>query len=193
MVSRVFGAMWLYCWIREKCSVYFHTLVALIWYWPHFKLGGRVFIRKGFCLRQFLLGSGFLRVEFGGENRIGEYSIIQGTGRIVFGRGSFCGAFCVFGVNDSIQIGEHVMIADGVSIRDTDHVFGDASRPMTHQGIVSRPVVIEDDVWIGHGVTILKGVRVGRGSVIAAGAVVTGDVFPYSIAGGISARLICSR
>ena len=189
----MYRARRLYCWFREKCSIYIHTAIALVLYWPHLKLEGKVFFRKGVSIRQFLLGSSLLRVEFGGENRVGEHTIIQGTGRIVFAKGSFCGAFCVFGVNDSILIGKHVMIADAVSIRDTDHVFKDISRPMAKQGFLSNPVVIEDDVWIGHGATILQGVRIGRGAVIAAGAVVSSDIPPYSIMGGIPAKMIRNR
>ena len=185
--------MWTCCRFREKGFSYFYTLIALIIYWPHFKVNGKVLIRKGFCLRQFFLRGELLRVEFSGGNRIGEYSIIQGSGRLVFGTGSFCGAFCVFGVNDSIHIGDHVMIADSVSIRDTNHKYEDVNRSMALQGIDCSPVVIENDVWIGHGATVLKGVRIGEGAIIAAGAVVTRDVGAFDIVGGVPARLIRNR
>ncbi|MBU2537741.1 MAG: acyltransferase [Proteobacteria bacterium] len=85
------------------------------------------------------------------------------------------------------------MIAQAVSIRDTDHAFEDANLPMTQQSIITSSVVVEDDVWIGHGATILKGVHVGKGAIIAAGAVVTRDVAPYSIVGGVPAKLIRNR
>jgi acetyltransferase-like isoleucine patch superfamily enzyme len=52
---------------------------------------------------------------------------------------------------------------------------------------------VQDDVWIGHGATILKGVTIGMGSIVSAGAVVTKDVEPYSIVGGVPARVIKSR
>lgn len=162
-------------------------------YWPHLRIRGKSLFGAGFRIKQFLFMRSILKVEFAGDNALGEYTIIQGSGRITFGIGSFCGAYCVFGVNQEIHIGEHVMIAHAVSIRDTDHVFEDVSRPMAHQGIVSRPVVIEDDVWIGHGATILKGVCIGKGAIIAAGAVVTKDVAPYSIVGGVPAKLIRGR
>lgn len=55
------------------------------------------------------------------------------------------------------------------------------------------PVIIEDDVWCGANVTILKGVTIGRGSVVAAGAVVTKSFPPYSIIGGVPAKLIKIR
>jgi len=57
----------------------------------------------------------------------------------------------------------------------------------------SSPVVIEDDVWVGHGATILKGVKIGKGAIVAAGAVVTRDVESYSIVGGVPAKLIRVR
>jgi len=189
----VYRLIWLYCWFREKFSIYFHTIISLALYWPHLCINGKVLFGAGFRIKQFLFKRTILKVEFAGDNKMGEYTIVQGSGRIIFGKGSFCGAYCVFGVNQEIRIGEHVMIADAVSIRDTDHVFEDIKRPMAHQGVVSHPVVIEDDVWIGRGATILKGVRIGKGSIIAAGAVVTKDVAPYSIMGGIPARLIRAR
>ena len=59
--------------------------------------------------------------------------------------------------------------------------------------VYDQPVVIEDDVWCGANVTILKGVTIGRGSVVAAGAVVTKSFPPYSIIGGIPAKLLKMR
>ena len=61
------------------------------------------------------------------------------------------------------------------------------------QGSAYKNIVVEDDVWIGSRVTILPGVKIGKGSVIAAGAIVTKDVLPYSIMGGIPAKIIKMR
>lgn len=99
----------------------------------------------------------------------------------------------------TIRIGNHVMFGPGVTIRGGNHridVVGrymdsireDEKRPEDDPG-----VVIEDDVWIGGNATILAGVRIGRGSVIAASAVVTKSVPPNSIAGGNPARVIRER
>ncbi|WP_435011866.1 acyltransferase (plasmid) [Tundrisphaera lichenicola] len=84
----------------------------------------------------------------------------------------------------SITIGNRVAISKNVTIRDSDNHSIDGA------GEISAPVIIEDDVWIGLNAVILKGVRVGAGSVVAAGAVVTRDVPRNSLVGGVPARVI---
>ena len=102
------------------------------------------------------------------------------------------------GINCSIPpevtIGNDVMMGPECMMFTSNHASADLTIPMNRQGFdAPRPIVIEDDVWIGARVTILPGVRVGRGSIIGAGSVVTHDVAPYSIVGGNPARLIRSR
>lgn len=155
---------------------------------------GKNKIEKGVRLRPLLnLSERILNVKLLGENRIGSYSIIQGSGSISFGRGSYCGDYCVFGVNENIDIGANVMIAQAVTIRDTDHVFSNADIPMVDQGISTKGIVICNNVWIGHGAIILKGVTVGEGAIVAAGAVVKSDVPSFSIVGGVPAKVISQR
>lgn len=93
----------------------------------------------------------------------------------------------------TIHVGNDVMIGPNTVMRASDHRFDDLSRPMRTQGHAPGTIVIEDDVWIGANVTIVGGARIGRGSVVAAGAVVTGVVEPFSIVGGVPARLIRKR
>ena len=185
--------IWHVCWLREKLSIYLHTIYTLVLYWPHLRIKGSVRFRKGLIIRQFLRKKSVLKVFLRGNNRLGEYTIIQGSGRLTFGEGSFCGAFCVFGVNQEVVIGQNVMIADSVSIRDSDHASQDLERPMMQQGLLTQPVVVKDNVWIGYGATILKGVTIGTGSIVAAGAVVTKDVPSLSIVGGVPAAVIKKR
>ncbi len=73
------------------------------------------------------------------------------------------------------------------------HNFENCDIPMRTQGLKNISVTIEDDVWIGSRVIILPGIKIGKGSIIGAGAVVTKDVPEYSIVGGVPAKLIRSR
>jgi maltose O-acetyltransferase len=114
------------------------------------------------------------------------------------GKGRKLGNNSGIGSNASIGkyvcIGDDVMMGVDVMIITRNHEFEDVNRPMRLQGFKDYvPVTIEDDVWIGARVIILQGVRIGKGAIIGAGAVVTKDVAPYSIVGGVPARFIKSR
>lgn len=95
--------------------------------------------------------------------------------------------------NERIIIGSNVLIAAGVRIITRKHGFADSEHPISDQGYTNAPVVIKDDVWIGFNAVLLPGVTIGQGSIVGAGAVVTKDVLPYSIVGGVPARLIRKR
>jgi len=93
-----------------------------------------------------------------------------------------------------VTIGKYVMFAPQVAILGGDHRTDIPGTPMMFSGRPPMPpTVIEDDVWIGFRVIIMAGVRIGRGSVVAAGAVVTKDVEPYTIVGGVPAKQIGRR
>ena len=102
-----------------------------------------------------------------------------------------------------MTIGDYVLISDGVDIHDTNAHSTTASirrgdpinvfekmLPMDWSKIESKPVVIEDDAWIGFKSSILKGVTIGRGAIVAAGSVVTKDVPPYVIVAGSPAIVV---
>ncbi len=74
-----------------------------------------------------------------------------------------------------------------------NHNFADTSQKIIDQGVTCKGIVIEDDCWLGFGVKVLDGVTIGKGSVIGAGAIVTKDIPPFSIAVGVPARVIKSR
>lgn len=88
-----------------------------------------------------------------------------------------------------VTIGNHVNLAQGITVTALNHNFSDPSLPIDVQGISTMPVVIEDDVWIGANAVILPGVRIGRHSVVAAGAVVTSDVPSGSLVAGVPATV----
>ncbi|MFA5104877.1 MAG: acyltransferase [Candidatus Margulisiibacteriota bacterium] len=119
---------------------------------------------------------------------------------------------CFFGRGDKLEIGDHsgiginariygtvsigkyVMMGPDAIIMTMNHRFDDLNKPMCLQGHEKeQPVVIGDDVWIGARVIILPGVNIGKGSIIGAGAVVTKSFEPYSIIGGIPAKLLKKR
>lgn len=95
----------------------------------------------------------------------------------------------LFGPNPTIVTGDHRIDIPGKYIMDVtvEDKFVDGVN------LYDQPVVIEDDVWIGANVTILKGVTIGHGSVVAAGAIVTKSFPPYSVIGGVPAKLIKKR
>ncbi len=138
------------------------------------------------------------RLRIGARSTIAAGAIVQGT--VTIGDDSSVQAYAVlvgYGKEPSppgaITIGHFVRIAPHVMIIAAQHRFDDPTRPIHGQGMKHAPITIEDDVWIGGGAHIMAGVRIGRGSVIGAGAVVTKDIPPFSVAVGVPARVIRSR
>ncbi|MGB6153001.1 MAG: acyltransferase [Pricia sp.] len=111
---------------------------------------------------------------------------------VVIGMRTTIGFYTFIYASDSIKIGNDCLIAPFVYIVDSDHSI-ERSHRINTQPNYSKPIIIEDDVWIATGAKILKGVTIGTGSVIAAGAVVKDDVPPYSIVGGVPAKIIGER
>lgn len=109
-------------------------------------------------------------IKIGNDSLVGEYSIIRGQG--------------------GVRIGDRVYTSPFAQIIAVNHVFDDPNRPFVEQGITAEGIVIEDDVWLGAGAVITDGVRVGKGAVVAAGAVVTQDVAPHTVVGGVPAKPI---
>jgi acetyltransferase-like isoleucine patch superfamily enzyme len=111
------------------------------------------------------------------------------TGIISLGRHVRINAGSVLVAYASISIGDDCLIGEYVSIRDANHGT-QAGFPMRAQPHSSAPIVIGNNVWIGRGAVILKGVRIGDGAVIAANSVVTHDVASGTLVGGVPARFI---
>lgn len=109
-------------------------------------------------------------IRIGRDSLIGEYNVIRGQG--------------------GVTIGDRVYTSPGTQLIAVNHVFTDPARPIVEQGITAEGIVVEDDVWIGSQAVVTDGARVGRGAVVAAGAVVTRDVPPHTIVGGVPARVI---
>ncbi|MBL8110316.1 MAG: acyltransferase [Anaerolineales bacterium] len=109
-------------------------------------------------------------IKIGRDSLVGEYSIIRGQG--------------------GVTIGDRVYTSPFTQIISVNHIFDDPNRPFVEQGITAEGIVIEDDVWLGAGSIVTDGVRVGKGAVVAAGAVVTQDVPPHTVVGGVPAKVL---
>lgn len=131
-------------------------------------------------------------IEFADEVRI--WSMVNRTkifvekgGKLIVGRNSRINGAHISSSN-SVTIGENVRIGPYVIIMDDD--YHDINDHFAPEGGKKSPIVIEDNVWIAMDAKILKGVRVGKGSVVAASSVVTKDVPPFTVVAGIPAKVI---
>jgi acetyltransferase-like isoleucine patch superfamily enzyme len=111
-------------------------------------------------------------------------------GRITIGSWTSMEGYCSVGAAESIEIGSNVLIGANVAIRDGDHGFRELNRHRASQPLVTKPVRVGDFVWLGQNVVVLKGANIGRGAVVGANAVVTGDVPEGAIVAGVPARQI---
>ena len=92
-----------------------------------------------------------------------------------------------------INIGDRVLVGYRTQILSTNHVIPDDTGRIFSAGHDKKPVVIENDVWIGANCIIVAGVTIGEGAVLAAGSIVTKDVLAFSVYGGVPAKLIKNR
>lgn len=122
--------------------------------------------------------------------------------RLIIGKNVYIGKYCSIETNASI--GDNVLIGNHVGfVGRNDHDIYKIGIPMKSapqvrdqidcRTIKDKKIIVDDDVWIGFGAVVLSGVRIGRGSIVAAGAVVTKDVEPYSIVAGNPAKKIKMR
>jgi acetyltransferase-like isoleucine patch superfamily enzyme len=134
-------------------------------------------------------------LEIGDDCSILDYAFFQLTKphpKVVIGDRTVIGRHTMITAKNSIRIGSDVLIGAYVQIIDHNHGFI-AGAPIREQRAVIGNVEIGDDVWIGAGVKILSDVKIGDGAVIGSNAVVTDDVEPNAIVGGVPARLIRMR
>jgi len=113
-------------------------------------------------------------------------------GTIDIGEGSIVTAYAIINGGADVLVGRQCIIGPRASINANEHCF-ERDVPVRQQGFVHADVILEDDCWLAANVVLMKGVRLGKGSVIGAGAVVTRDTEPYSINGGVPAKKIGER
>lgn len=156
------------------------------------KLGHGVYIDEGVylhaCPQGIEIGPGTI-VMHGAILHVYNFREMPHSG-IRIGRDSLIGEYAVIRGQGGVTIGDRVYTSPFTQIIAVNHVFDDPNRPFVEQGITAEGIVIEDDVWLGAGAVITDGVRVGKGAVVAAGAVVTKDVPPHTVVGGVPAKPI---
>lgn len=144
----------------------------------------------GWVLRRY----GFRgRIKMGKNTAIDEHVCIKYPERLSMGSDSFIGRCTMIQASGGVEIGSDVIIGPYVKIWSSDHVFENLDQPIHKQGHQYSKVVIQDDVWIGTGVIVLKGIIIGKGSVCAAGSVVVNDIPDFSVVAGNPAKVIRSR
>jgi acetyltransferase-like isoleucine patch superfamily enzyme len=158
----------------------------------HIKLGRNVYIDEAVYLHAMPGG-----IEIGENTYVMHHAELHvfnfrelPASCIKIGKNCLISEFNVLRGQGGILIGDNVYTSPGVQMVAVNHVYDDPERPIIEQGITAQGIVVEDNVWIGSNAIILDGVHIGKGAVIAAGAVVTKDVAPYTIVGGVPAKLI---
>jgi acetyltransferase-like isoleucine patch superfamily enzyme len=149
----------------------------------------------------FFLGKDLeLKIEPRGEIRFGRFVWIgDGTkircheGAVEIGAKTVMGQECTISAYQRVRIGDECVIADRAMFIDFDHGMVEVERPIRLQGIYKRDVEVGNNVWIGYGACVLRGVSVGDNAVIGTNSVVTKDVPANAVVGGIPARIIRMR
>lgn len=140
-------------------------------------------------------GAGDEGINLGDDLIISRNCVIQGkTGGVTIGNKTDIGCNTVITSGAGIFIGRSVLIAANCYIGGGRYITDRLDIPMMEQGVYTKgAVVIEDDVWLGAGSTVLDGVKIGKGCIVGAGAVVTKDLPEYAIATGVPAKIIKTR
>ena len=126
---------------------------------------------------------------------LGDYSVVESfacinnaVGDVIIGNHTRIGLHNT--IIGPVIIGSHVNLAQGITITALNHNFDDSEKRIDQQGISTKEVVLEDDIWVGANAVILPGVTIGKHAVVAAGAIVTKDVPPHSLVAGVPAKVI---
>lgn len=159
-------------------------------YWRH----RGVYIGRGSTISLFAHLSADGDLSVGDGCTVGRYAILAPDGgSIAVGKNVSINAFSHVSGAGGVTIGADSRVGASVSILSSSHIFSDPDRLVRAQGLTAQGVSIGSDVWLGTRATVLDGVRIGDKAVIAAGAVVTVDVEPLTIVGGVPARVIGRR
>jgi virginiamycin A acetyltransferase len=138
------------------------------------------------------------KIRIGAHTQIYDFVVIRavgGSGDVTIGEHCYINPHCTLYSGNGIKLGRYVLLAPHVAIVPTNHAYARRDIEIRHQGFAPSKggVEIGDDVWIGANATILDGTKIGKGAIIAAGSVVSGEIPPYQIWGGVPAVYIKDR
>ena len=116
-----------------------------------------------------------------------------GKGKIKIGDNVSINENAIIHAGELVEIGNDVVIGANCYINDTSHTFVSLNKPINKQGWSAKPVIIEENVWLGTGVIILDGIRIETGVIVGAGAVVTKTIAKNTVAAGVPAKSLYKR
>lgn len=188
--------LWLKLWLRESAGLVFLGRHCKVRHCHRISVGRTIVLGDRVEILALSRGG----IVMGNNVSIQANSIIECTGvlshlgeHLRIGNNVGMGQNCFIQVRGPVTIGNNVIFGPGVSIFSENHESSDTTRFINEQGVTRKGVAIADGVWVGARATILDGVTVGAHSIVAAGSVVTSDVEPFSVVGGVPARLIRQR
>jgi acetyltransferase-like isoleucine patch superfamily enzyme len=159
-------------------------------YGRRLKLDGLCFIGPGVTIQ---IGKN-ARVELGRWSWLGHGTKIRcHEGVVSIGAKTVMGQECTISAYQHVSIGRECVIADRVMLIDFDHGSSEVERPIRLQGIYKRDVNVGNNVWIGYGACILRGVTIGDNAIVGTSSVVTKDVEANAVVGGVPARVLRMR
>ncbi len=134
---------------------------------------------------------GRLRVGAGALLEPNVWITAPDRARVVIGAGTFLNMGVMIAAQESVEIGDHCMLANGCFVTDSSHRYDDPETPVPWQGFETKgPTRIGDNCWLGANVVVTSGVTIGERCVIGANSVVTRDIEPFSIVAGAPARVL---
>jgi galactoside O-acetyltransferase len=154
-------------------------------------------IGRNVSFGQFITIKGAENISIADNVRFGSFNVLTANdgGKLVIGSNVSTNHNVFISASDGgeISIRDNVIIGVNAVIRASNHRYFDLDIPIRNQGHIGGRIIIEDDVWISSGAIILPNVTIGKGAIVAAGAVVTRDVESYDIVAGEKAQIINSR
>ncbi len=173
-----------------------YGLLLLRLAWLKLRWGGRLqtdgiaFVCPGV---QFEIGRG-ARVVLGRWSWLGHGTKVRAhEGEVLIGAKSVLGQECTISAYQHVSIGRECIVADRVMLIDFDHGVVEVERPIRLQGIYKRDVRVGNNVWLGYGACILRGVTIGDNSVVGTNSVVTKDLPANAVAAGVPTRVVRMR